>query len=105
LRAYAPVTTAREVAKETQIRGCTFKSGHMVLLSFRAANRVRRCFLKRIGSSSTAPGTVTPPSVLASALAEWLARVPEFRLDPDEPITWSEGTVRGPHSLPMLLGP
>jgi hypothetical protein len=52
LRAYAPVTTAREVAKETQIRGCTFKPGHMVLLSFPAANRIRRRFLKRIGSSS-----------------------------------------------------
>ena len=39
LRAYAPVTMAREVVKETEINGCTFKPGQMVLLSFPAANR------------------------------------------------------------------
>jgi len=39
LRAYAPVTMAREVVKETQIGGCTVTPGHMVLLSFPAANR------------------------------------------------------------------
>ena len=39
LRAYAPVTMAREVVKETEIDGCTFKPGQMVLLSFPAANR------------------------------------------------------------------
>ena len=27
LRAYAPVTMAREVAKDTEINGCTFKAG------------------------------------------------------------------------------
>ena len=36
LRAYAPVTMAREVVKETQMGGCTFKPGQMVLLSFPA---------------------------------------------------------------------
>ena len=39
LRAFAPVTMAREVVKETQINGCTFKPGQMVMLSFPAANR------------------------------------------------------------------
>jgi cytochrome P450 len=37
------------------------------------------------------------------ALTEWLARFPEFRLDPDAPMTWSKGTVRGPRELPLLL--
>jgi hypothetical protein len=37
------------------------------------------------------------------ALTEWLARIPEFRLDPDAPMTWSKGTVRGPRELPLLL--
>ena len=32
LRAYAPVTMAREVVKETELNGCTFKPGQMVLL-------------------------------------------------------------------------
>src|SRR3979411_798565 len=39
LRAYAPVTMAREVTKETTISGCPVKPGNMVLLSFPAANR------------------------------------------------------------------
>src|SRR5436190_20457570 len=39
LRAYAPVTMAREVIKETTINGCPMKPGDMVLLSFPAANR------------------------------------------------------------------
>jgi len=39
LRAYSPVTMAREVMKETEIAGCPVKPGNMVLLSFPAANR------------------------------------------------------------------
>src|SRR5215218_8470242 len=39
LRAYSPVTMAREVMKDTVISGCPVKAGNMVLLSFPAANR------------------------------------------------------------------
>jgi cytochrome P450 len=39
LRAYSPVTMAREVMKEATISGCPMKPGNMVLLSFPAANR------------------------------------------------------------------
>jgi cytochrome P450 len=39
LRAYAPVTMAREVVKETTVGGCPFKEKGQVLLSFPAANR------------------------------------------------------------------
>src|SRR6202040_516962 len=39
LRAYSPVTMAREVVKETTVSGCPVKAGNMVLLSFPAANR------------------------------------------------------------------
>src|SRR3954462_6822529 len=39
LRAYSPVTMAREVIKETTVSGCPIKPGNMVLLSFPAANR------------------------------------------------------------------
>ena len=38
------------------------------------------------------------------ALQEWLKRIPEFRLDPAAKVTWSEGTVRGPRKLPVLVG-
>jgi cytochrome P450 len=38
------------------------------------------------------------------ALREWLGRFAEFHLDPQAPVTWSIGTVRGPRKLPLVLG-
>jgi hypothetical protein len=119
LRAYAPVTMAREVVKETQIAGCTFKPGQMVLLSFPAANRdpamfpdADRVILDRAQNRHAAFGLGIHRCVgsnlarmeIRVALTEWLVRFPEFRLDPDTPMTWSKGTVRGPRELPLLLG-
>jgi cytochrome P450 len=119
LRAYAPVTMAREVVKETQIAGCTFKPGQMVLLSFPAANRdpamfpdADRVMIDREQNRHAAFGLGIHRCIgsnlarmeIRVALSEWLARFPEFRLDPDAPVTWSVGTVRGPRRLPLLLG-
>lgn len=39
LRAYASVTMAREVIKETTVGGCPLRAGQMVMLPFPAANR------------------------------------------------------------------
>jgi hypothetical protein len=39
LRAYSPVTMAREVKKDVTVNGCPMKPGAMILLSFPAANR------------------------------------------------------------------
>ncbi len=119
LRAYAPVTMAREVVKETQIGGCTFTPGHMVLLSFPAANRdpvefpeADRVVLDRKENRHAAFGLGIHRCVgsnlarmeIRAALEEWLKRIPEFRLDPQAPVTWSQGTVRGPRRLPVLFG-
>jgi len=119
LRAYAPVTMAREVVKETQIGGCTFTPGHMVLLSFPAANRdptefsdADRVILDRKENRHAAFGLGIHRCVgsnlarmeIRVALEEWLKRIPEFRLDPNAPVTWSQGTVRGPRRLPVLFG-
>jgi cytochrome P450 len=118
LRAYAPVTMAREVVKETQIGGCTFTPGHMVLLSFPAANRDPAEFpeadhvvLDRKENRHAAFGLGIHRCVgsnlarmeIRVALEEWLKRIPEFRLDPQAPVTWSQGTVRGPRRLPVLF--
>jgi hypothetical protein len=40
---------------------------------------------------------------LRAAIGEWMARYPEFRLDPDQPVTWAGGQVRGPRSVPVIL--
>ena len=118
LRAYAPVTMAREVVKQTQIGGCTFKLGHMVLLSFPAANRdpavfpdADRVIIDRAQNRHAAFGLGIHRCVgsnlarmeIRIALTEWLAHFPEFRLDTDKVVTWSVGTVRGPRQLPLLL--
>ncbi len=119
LRAYAPVTMAREVVKETVVSGCPIKSGNMVLLSFPAANRDPAMFtdadkvvIDRKENRHAAFGLGIHRCVgsnlarmeMTVALEEWLKRIPDFRLDPAGQVSWSEGTVRGPRQLPMLLG-
>src|SRR6202165_934231 len=119
LRAYAPVTMAREVMKETVISGCAVKPGNMVLLSFPAANRHPAMFpdagkvvIDRKENRHAAFGLGIHRCVgsnlarmeMTVAIEEWLKRIPDFRLDPAGQVTWSEGTVRGPRQLPMLFG-
>ena len=118
LRAYAPVTMAREVVKETSINGCPFTPGEMVLLSFPAANRdpavfaeADRVLIDRKENRHAAFGLGIHRCIgsnlarmeIKVALQEWFARIPKFRLDPSANVTWSEGTVRGPRRLPVLF--
>jgi len=118
LRAYAPVTMAREVAKETQINGCHFKEGEMVLLSFPAANRdpemfpdADRVVIDRPENRHAAfglgihrcLGSNLARMEITVALEEWLARIPDFTLAPGQAVKWSQGTVRGPRELPLVF--
>jgi cytochrome P450 len=118
LRAFAPVTMAREVVKEITINGCPFKPGEMVLLSFPAANRdpavfpdAERVVIDRKENRHAAFGLGIHRCIgsnlarmeITIALQEWFARIPDFRLDPAAIVTWSEGTVRGPRRLPVLF--
>ena len=117
LRAYAPVTMAREVVKEKEINGCTFKPGEMVLLSFPAANRDPAMFpdadkviIDRKENRHAAFGLGIHRCVgsnlarmeMTVAAEEFLKRIPEFRLSGDA--RWSEGPVRGPRRLPVAFG-
>ena len=114
LRAYAPVTMAREVKQETTLNGCTFKPGEMVLLSFPAANRDPEMFpdadkviIDRKENRHAAFGLGIHRCIgsnlarleMTVAVEELLKRIPEFALDGN--VTWSEGTVRGPRKLPI----
>ncbi len=118
LRAYAPVTMAREVVKETTVGGCTFKVGGQVLLSFPAANRDPEMFpdadkvrIDRAENRHAAfglgrhrcLGSNLARMEMTVAVEEWLARFPEFRLADGAKVKWSEGTVRGPRRLPVVL--
>lgn len=119
LRAYAPVTMAREVVKETTVGGCTFKEKGQVLLSFPAANRDPAMFadagkvlIDRAENRHAAfglgrhrcLGSNLARMEMTVAVEEWLARYPEFRLAEGARVKWSEGTVRGPRRLPFVLG-
>jgi cytochrome P450 len=119
LRAYSPVTMAREVMKDTTISGCPVKSNNMVLLSFPAANRDPAMFadadkvvIDRKENRHAAFGLGIHRCVgsnlarmeMIVAIEEWLKRIPDFRLDPAGKVTWSEGTVRGPRQLQVLFG-
>ena len=118
LRAYAPVTMAREVVKETTVGGCPFKEKGQVLLSFPAANRdpakfaqADRVLIDRAENPHAAFGLGRHRCIgsnlarleMTVAIEEWLARFPEFRLADGAKVTWSEGTVRGPRRLPVEL--
>jgi hypothetical protein len=116
LRAYSPVTMAREVVEDTEISGCPMKAGKMVLLSFPAANRDPEMFedadkvvIDRQPNRHSAFGLGIHRCVgsnlarmeMTVAIEEWLKRIPHFSLEGE--VTWSEGTVRGPRSLPFKL--
>ncbi len=118
LRAYAPVTMARIVAKDTEVRGCPMSEGDWVLLPFPAANRDPEFFddadefvIDRRKNRHAAFGLGIHRCLgsnlarleLRVAIEEWLRRVPEFELSDPGGVRWSTGQVRGPRSLPVTV--
>jgi len=118
LRAYAPVTMARLIAKDTVVNGCPMKAGEQVLLSFPAANRDPAAFpdadkviIDRQENRHAAFGLGVHRCIgsnlarmeICVALEEWLKRFPEFTLKDEKAVQWSQGPVRGPRRLPLLL--
>ncbi|UPJ61512.1 cytochrome P450 [Bradyrhizobium sp. 192] len=118
LRAYSPVTMAREIVDDTELGGCPMRKSEMVMVSFPAANRDPEKFadpdtvrIDRAENPHVAFGLGIHRCIgsnlarmeMRIALEEWLKRVPDFTLDPTRPMTWSEGAVRGPRLLPLIL--
>jgi len=118
LRAYAPVTMARLVAKDHDFHGHQLQEGDWLLLPFPAANRDRSVFedpgrvnLGRADFRHAAfgmgihrcLGAHLATMELRVALEEWLARYPDFELADPAAVTWSSGQVRGPRSLPVKV--
>ena len=118
LRAYSPVTMAREVVKETTLGGCPFKTGGQVLLSFPAANRdpkkftdAGRVLIDRAENPHVAFGLGRHRCLgsnlarleMTIAIEEWMVRFPDFTVTTGKKTTWSEGTVRGPRRLPITI--
>jgi len=118
LRAYAPVTMARTVAKDVEIGGCPMKEGDWVLLPFPAANRDPAAFdradevlIDREINRHSAFGLGIHRCVGSNlarmevriALEVFVERFPEFELADPAAVTWSVGQVRGPRSLPIRI--
>jgi len=118
LRAYAPVTMARYVASDVEYNGCKMAEGDRVLMNFPAANRDPEKFkdpdkviLDRgenphiafgVGIHRCA-GSNLARMEMRVAIQEWLARIPDFRLENPDAVTWAGGQVRGPRSMPVLF--
>ena len=118
LRAYAPVTMARVVTEDYQYDGCQMSAGDRVLMSFPAANRDPEKFpdpdtviLDRPANPHIAfgvgihrcAGSNLARMEMRVAIEEWLKRIPKFRLQDPDAVTWAGGQVRGPRSLPVVF--
>jgi cytochrome P450 len=118
LRFYSPVTMARQVVADTEVSGCPVRHGEQVLLTFPAANRdpavfdradefvidraVNRHAAFGLGVHRCLGSNLARMEVLV-AIQEWLTAFPHYALDDRSPVTWANGQVRGPRSVPVKL--
>jgi cytochrome P450 len=118
LPAFSPVMMARIAVDEVELHGGPVHEGDRVLLNFAAANRdpetypdADQVILDRQLNRHVAfgagihrcAGSNLARMMLRVGLEEWLARIPTFRLDPDQTVTWAGGQVRGPRAVPVLF--
>jgi cytochrome P450 len=118
LRAYSPVTMARYVAEDIEYNGCKMSEGDRLLMNFPAANRDPEKFPdpdKVIIDRAVNPhiafgvgihrcaGSNLARMEMRVSIEEWLKRIPEFRLEDPDAVTWAGGQVRGPRSMPVVF--
>jgi cytochrome P450 len=116
LRAYAPVTMARLVAKDHDFHGCPMRADDWVLLPFPAANRDPLKFedpdtfiVDRQENRHAAFGLGIHRCIgsnlarleLKVAIEEFARRFPRFELAGD--VRWSIGQIRGPREMPVRI--
>ncbi len=117
LRAYSPVTMARYVAEDYQYDGCKMSEGDRVLMNFPAANRDPSKFedpdkvmLDRAVNPHIAfgvgihrcAGSNLARMEMRVSIEEWLKRIPDFRLEEPDAVTWAGGQVRGPRTMSVV---
>jgi cytochrome P450 len=114
LRAYSPVTMARYVASDVEYNGCPMQEGDRVLMNFPAGNRDPDVFdnpdvvdFEREKNPHIAfgvgihrcAGSNLARMEMKVAIEEWLKRIPDYRLENPEAVTWAGGQVRGPRQM------
>lgn len=116
LRAYAIVLPARRLTRDAVVEGCPMKAGEMVMLPISAATRDPRAFpdpetvdFDRAPNRHLAFGA-GPHRCLGShlarqelqiALAEWHARIPDYRIPGGAEVIEHTGQVVGLDTLPL----
>jgi cytochrome P450 len=119
LRAYAPVTMARLVARDHDFHGCPMKVDDWVLLPFPAANLDPEEFgdadevlIDRQENRHAAFGLGIHRCLgsnlarleMRVALEEFIGRFPSFTLGgTNDDVRWSVGQIRGPRVLPVRV--
>jgi cytochrome P450 len=105
---------ARYVASDVEYGGCPMHEGDRVLMNFPAANRDPSVFedpdkviLDRAKNPHIAfgvgihrcAGSNLARMEMRVSIQEFLARIPDFKLEEPEAVTWAGGQVRGPRSM------
>jgi cytochrome P450 len=118
LRYYAPVTMARKVIADTEVAGCPVRAGEQMLLTFPAANHDPAAFeradefvIDRAVNRHVAFGLGIHRCIGSNlarlemnvAFQEWVRAFPNYSIDATRETTWSNGQVRGPRNVPVLL--
>ena len=116
LRAYAPVTMARVVDEDVEVKGCPMSAGDKILMNFPGANRDPEAFedadkviIDRQRNRHVAfgvgihrcAGSNLARMEMEVAIGVFLERIPEFSLTDPSAVTWAGGQVRGPRHLPI----
>ena len=118
MRAYGAVTTFRTCIKETQVRGVTIMPGDKVAMSTTLAGRDPAAFEnpgevrferrpRHIGFGygiHTCVGMHLARRELRIAMEEFLARIPEFSLEPGHQVVCHLGMIQ-PVALPLVWKP
>jgi cytochrome P450 len=118
LRAYSPVTMARVVSEDAEVKGCPMKKGDKILMNFPGANRDPEVFenpndviIDRQRNRHVAfgvgihrcAGSNLARMEMQVSIEAFLERIPEFTLEDPSAVTWAGGQVRGPRQLPLVF--
>ena len=118
LRAYAPVNVVRRVAKDVTVGGVEMSEGDTVLMTFPIACRDPAVFdepneviIDRQRNRHPAFGLGIHRCLGSNlarlemnvAITTWLRHAPSFRLREGADVRWSEGQIRGPRTVPVVI--
>ena len=118
LRAYAPVSVVRRVNEPATVNGVEVQPGDSMLLNFPAACRDPEAFerpddvlIDRERNRHLAFGVGIHRCLgsnlarleLELALRAWVTHIPEFELRPGAEVTWADGQIRGPRTIPIIV--